>query len=591
MLASNTPHRKLTDIFKSYGFKTHPWFLRETITSENGLNNKKNYTNQDPIEPGTTPLDLVGWPLFKGYIGDGLPFISLPIEWSEQIFKANPRTKNYFKFNNLFLKNDPIINDCESYQLQKGSNMCVGFIGAQNTGRSFLVVSHALLQNRPVLDMGGITDFVLQKLQIEQILEYCLATPFNTIILFDLSSAKPKLRHLVDLIQNKGFPLNEHRQFVYIVEKEHQLPSSVPARLKLFFPGDNDDKLLVWKYHLPAKLFIEDSAFMKNFKTFSDRTTDFKALKLKDCDLTYDEYSKKETKMIRRYLDAEKSDRNSKVLLKLLIWNDAVLKSIKSDEDIVLEYPEREQWRREFPTLLNERFTERNIHAPKYISSFLHRIFPVGVLPEEAVESLVFSLKEYERELFDKSFALNLHSDATQKACGKILITTKEIRFQENLVVPAIFLSGNQRYSQKDYKQLISTVYEQQKNASAQTKLAEKMMKTIAAQQATIDRLSMSSSSGSQMISETITTSSTSTSLLSTVSTPISPTDSITTTTTTNVTQVVGPKCNLCKKKDVTDKYKASQKWKTRCTRCLSKARTFEANTKRKREQQENDYA
>jgi arginyl-tRNA synthetase len=51
----------------------------------------------------------------------------------------------------------------------------------------------------------------------------------------------------------------------------------------------------------------------------------------------------------------------------------------------------------------------------------------------------------------------------------------------------------------------------------------------------------------------------------------------------------IGPKCNLCKKVNVTDKYKVSQKWKTRCNSCLSKSRTFEANTKRKRLCQENN--
>jgi hypothetical protein len=581
MLTKNHPTRRLNDPFDTYAFKTHPWYLRETINADGGLNNRSNYTNQDPIEPGTTPIDLCFWSKIKPFLGDGLPFISLPIEWSKDCIKGETRTKNYFKFNNLFLKNDPQF--CrDDNRLETGANMSVGFIGAKFTGRSFLVVSHSLIQNRPVLDMRGMTDLVLDKFHIEQILEYCLATPYNTIIVFDLTSAKPRLNQLIELIQNKKFPLNEHRQFVYIVEKEHQLPTSVPSHARFLFPGNNDDKFLVWKYHMSKNLFNEEknTEFIKNLKKFSNNATDFRALKLLDSDFNYDDYSGDESKKLQTYMRTNKSDRSGEILMKLLTWNEARIRSVNPDAEIVKEYPEREQWRREFPSLLKERFLKQKIHTPKYISSFLHRVFPVGVLPKQAVDSLVFTLKNYESFTHDKTFALNLHRPANLQNSGKIMVTTKEIDEQLNFVLPTIYPCKRMKYDHKDYKQLISTVHDQQKMLgnkqemlSDQQKTIDDLQKTISDQQSLISRLSVPA--GSQLISGTTITST------STIDETNATTASVATTTTTNSTQITGPLCNRCHKNNVTSTYKSDQRWKSRCNLCLSKIRT--TNNKRKR--------
>ena len=570
MLSKNHPTRRLNDHFETYAYKTHPWYMRETRNSDGGLSCKSNYTNQDPIEPGTTPIDLCFWTGIKSFLGDGLPFISLPIDFCQSCIKGETRTKNYFKFNNLFLQNDPKF--CrEDNRLETGSNMSVGFIGAKFTGRSFLVVSHSLLQNRPVLDMRGMTDLVLDKFHIEQLLEYCLATPYNTMIVFDLTSARPRLQKLIELIQNKKFPLNEHRQFVYIVEKEHQLPTSVPSHARFLFPGNNDDKFLVWKYHMSKKLFTKEThvKFIKSLKTFSNNATDFKALKLLDSDFNYDDYSGEEKKTLQKYMRTNKSERSGNILIKLLTWNEARIRSVNPDGEIVKEYPEREQWRREFPSLLKERFLKQNIHTPEHISSFLHRVFPLGVLPEQAVDSLMFTLKNYESFTRDKTFALNLHRPAILQESGKIMVTTKEINEQLNFVLPAIYPCKKMRYDHRDFKQLISTVHDQQEVIGT-------MMKTISDQQDVINRLSMPA--GSQLISGTTTTTST-----STIDEKQETTSTTATTTTTNITKITGPVCNMCRQNNVTEQYKNDQRWKTRCTECLSKCRVVENNRKRRR--------
>ena len=577
MLSKNHPTRRLNDPFDTYAFKTHPWYMRETRNADGGLNNRLNYTNQDPIEPGTTPIDLGFWSLIKPFLGDGLPFISLPIEWSEDCIKGETRTKNYFKFNNLFLKNDPQF--CrDDNRLETGANMSVGFIGSKFTGRSFLVVSHALIQNRPVLDMRGMTDLVLEKFNIEQIMEYCLATPYNTMIVFDLTSAKFRLKQLIELIQNKTFPLNEHRQFVYIVEKEHQLPTSVPSHARFLFPGNNDDKFLVWKYHISKKLFNAETntEFIKHLRVFSNNATDFKALKLSDSDFDYNDYSGDESKALQTYMRTNKSDRSGEVLMTLLTWNEARLRSVDPDAEIVKEYPEREQWRREFPSLLKERFIEQKIHMPKHISSFLHRVFPVGVLPKQAVDSMIFTLKNYESFTRDKTFALNLHRPAISQKSGKIMVTTQEIIEQLNFVLPAIYPCKKMRYDHKDYKQLISTVHDQQEVISNFSESTKTMLKTIADQQALIERLSVPV--GSQLIVGTTTTTSTSASSASNVLN-----DLTSTITMTNVTQITGPLCQICHKKYVSEQHKSNNKWKTKCSTCLSSRRTMQQTRKRQR--------
>jgi hypothetical protein len=166
---------------------------------------------------------------------------------------------------------------------------------------------------------------------------------------------------------------------------------------------------------------------------------------------------------------------------------------------------------------------------------------------------------------------------------GKIMVTTQEISEQLNFALPAIYPCKKMRYDHKDYKQLISTVHDQQETISNQQKdhaeMTKSMQKTIADQQATIDRLSLPIVAGSQIISDTITNSSTST----VQNSPISTTNLVTTTTTRNVTQLTGPLCSRCNKNNVTEKSKTSQIWKSRCSSCLSKCRTIEQNRKRRR--------
>jgi hypothetical protein len=269
-----------------------------------------------------------------------------------------------------------------------------------------------------------------------------------------------------------------------------------------------------------------------------------------------------------------KSDRSGEVLMTLLTWNEARLRSVDPDAEIVKEYPEREQWRREFPSLLKERFIEQKIHMPKHISSFLHRVFPVGVLPKQAVDSMIFTLKNYESFTRDKTFALNLHRPAISQKSGKIMVTTQEIIEQLNFVLPAIYPCKKMRYDHKDYKQLISTVHDQQEVIGTMTKTVDDQQKTIADQQALINRLSVPV--GSKLIVGTTTTTSS-----GAASNVIN--DLFSTTTTTNITQITGPLCQICHKKYVSEQHKSNNKWKTKCSTCLSSRRTMQQTRKRQR--------
>jgi hypothetical protein len=145
------------------------------------------------------------------------------------------------------------------------------------------------------------------------------------------------------------------------------------------------------------------------------------------------------------------------------------------------------------------------------------------------------------------------------------------------------------RYDHRDFKQLISTVHDQQevigtmmKTISDQQKdyseSTKEQQKTISDQQDLINRLSMPA--GSQLISGTTTTTST-----STINGTHETTSTTATTTTTNISQLTGPMCTKCRKVNVTDKYKSDQRWKSRCDSCLSKIRT----TQNKRKRQKNE--
>ena len=135
-------------------------------------------------------------------------------------------------------------------------------------------------------------------------------------------------------------------------------------------------------------------------------------------------------------------------------------------------------------------------------------------------------------------------------------------------------------YDHNDYSQLISTVHDQQKEHAFLTKTMMKTVddqqKTIADQQALINRLSLPV--GSQLIVGTTTTTSTSASDVSDALNNLT-----STTTTTNITQITGPMCKECNKKCITEKHKSTNNWKKKCSVCLSKRRTSQQTRKRQR--------
>jgi hypothetical protein len=121
------------------------------------------------------------------------------------------------------------------------------------------------------------------------------------------------------------------------------------------------------------------------------------------------------------------------------------------------------------------------------------------------------------------------------------------------------------RYDNNDLQQLISTVHDNQKKISEHTK-------KISDQQKTIHRLLMPVDS--QILSGTKT-------MTSTINEKTKISSTTATTTTTNITRITAPNCYMCRQKNVTDKN--DQRLKNH-TKCLSKCRPIENNTKRKRE-------
>ena len=152
-------------------------------------------------------------------------------------------------------------------------------------------------------------------------------------------------------------------------------------------------------------------------------------------------------------------------------------------------------------------------------------------------------------------------------------------------------------------------LFEQQKIIATQQKANDKerknhaalkktMIKKISDQQALIDRLF--STVGSKLIVGTNTTTSTSASAVesklivgtnTTTSTSASAESNVehnllSTTTPTNITKIIGPLCQICHKKYVTEKHKSNNRWKTKCSTCLLSRRTMQQNRKRQRLEQ-----
>jgi hypothetical protein len=278
----------------------------------------------------------------------------------------------------------------------------------------------------------------------------------------------------------------------------------------------------------------------------------------------------------------------------ILKWHYARLNSLTMDTLIEIEFPEREIWRREFPDLLNVRFNQANRKAPSFISSFLHRVFPLGTLPHVAVEAILFSLNAFAHHTqYCKSFVINMFEPAVLKKHGRFSITTCEIISQTDIVLPVLLRDSidtkmcvtNNKLALKDYRQLISTVNSQQNTISGQQDTIEGQQKML--EKAISDKdlvltekteLLKKISEQKLMLLQLSNCSSTETSMSSNL---IAPEPDML--LLENVE--VGPKCDLCKLETVSDKYK-SQKWKKRCKKCLDRVKINNRNSKRKREEQ-----
>ena len=172
------------------------------------VSNSRFYTDIDddqPVNRQFVPQSLNRWPLLFTFIRERqIPTIIFPNKtWATSFIHRhammpwNESPKSCVKFyedhrglQSTYFSKKPRVADT-SY----------GFVGSPHTGKTWTVKLLSVVHKRPILDMRQLSDYAVNSLHLADIVDYVLATPPNTLIIFDVGGASQTLMALVNLLQ------------------------------------------------------------------------------------------------------------------------------------------------------------------------------------------------------------------------------------------------------------------------------------------------------------------------------------------------------------------------------------------------------
>jgi hypothetical protein len=348
-----------------------------------------------------------------------------------------------------------------------GANLSKAFIGEMCTGRSSCAFKFSFEMNLPILDVRHVSSKLLEKLSVDYIFNYIMETPENTIIIFRISDSK--FKKLAEKIQEYVFEIGtKNRTFIYVAEKENQIPTSVPGNARYYFPETTEDKLKIWSKTVPED-FFQDENFLEAFTFFSRTSVNFRAFSRLSLSEFDEEDFSTELPLLKKYFEAPEDSSNSSIMMNLLFYKNALIQAQVTDNEIDQMYPKSELWRREFSSLLIARTRESGEHVPKFVSHLLHRIFPIGTLAEDAVHAIHVLLQRH--YLISGKYVINMFKPCIKSVPGEMVCVSSDLDRRINCFTAVAIIQTQENELHhglvlNNYQQLLASNVQSTRNMS-----------------------------------------------------------------------------------------------------------------------------
>ena len=274
-----------------------------------------------------------------------------------------------------------------------GSHYLHGLVGTAYAGARATIYAVAGHQGMPVLDLTTMTPRELRQLPIREIVQRILHTPPRCAIIVALEEEEESgpchMRKVLARISKQQLDLRYRRVVFCLAESMDRLPPGIQSET---FPGSTDDKLQMLLYRVPP--------------AFAD------AARLRPIAATMPDYAVFEPRIWRHVMTCGAAGD----FFATLTFQVHRRKCMELDQSSLDDFPSFETpWRRAFASELQKTLRP----TPDATCPGLHRVLPVGVSHEEALQCIQTALPV---DLTDP-YALTVATDAVDDQCGSIVVT------------------------------------------------------------------------------------------------------------------------------------------------------------------------
>jgi uncharacterized coiled-coil protein SlyX len=376
-----------------------------------------------------------------------------------------------------------------------------GFVGAPHTGKTWTVKLLSVVHKRPILDMRRLTEYAINSLHVADIVDYVMATPSDTLIIFDVAGAGNKLIALLNLLQSTR--QTQQRTVVYYAEDISELPGKIPRNHILSFPGDADDVFNVFLWQMPVRFSLSDSS-EKSYTTEQREERDKFKVALKELLKPIRDFTWLRRLQHCQYFERSRWFTKNNMEKKFVTWQDflcmfalglADCATLSGSDNMAIgkEFTVSEQkWRKTFATDMQREIGRRFACYPAGFATNIHRALPIGFKPSLATSSVIDTIRNNQDIVNDfdhEELSLFLGEEARDGKMGTMMIMVHKDPFPTINVLQIVVKSDNFldcKGVRDDLHQLSTTVSEQQKLLTQQAEERQKQNDIITAQQANL---------------------------------------------------------------------------------------------------------
>jgi hypothetical protein len=282
-----------------------------------------------------------------------------------------------------------------------GIHFMHGLIGNADSGGLTAVYAVSRMHEIAILDLTKITTHALMSLTIQQIVDYILGTPPRCSILVHLSSSNERMHKVMKRLATAELE-SRHRRIVFCLTRdESTLPTGINRK---YFPGTIDDRISMLLYLVPDEYADPD-----RLRAIAEKLLDYTVFQPK----------------IMRHIHKGSIEQYFSSLQYHVVRRAGLHADDTLDDFPSFEVP----WRKSLSVCLQQTL----VPSPAMTSVRIHRVFPVGVSPVEAIQCLQTALPAD----LTSPYVLTVEATASEEKCGSIAITqeTKHIVIHMNCTV------------------------------------------------------------------------------------------------------------------------------------------------------------